>query len=356
MSIPSASPVPEALAISRIGRFYITRELGRGAIGCVYLGHDPVVGRDIALKTFNPRLSSAERNRSAQHLINEARAAGRLSHPNIVTIYDASSEGSIPYIAMELLQGRELHRILDSGHRYTPSEVASIAWKLADALSHAHSQQVIHRDIKPSNIFMARDDYPKLMDFGIARAPNRIGGSEEIDTGPYTVFHPNSPLGTPYYMSPEQAQGKPADERSDIYSLGAVIYEMLVGHKPFESKNPGKLLQQIAYKAPPSPNELVPAIPAVLSQIVMKAMSKRPEKRYQDAEQLTLDLKRFLLNERRSRRKIAAQMPEPEAEVGTAVENDAGTEVRVFNFRRWLRVMSMALAVAIVAFATGIAQ
>lgn len=300
-STPQTHPAP---AVSRIGRFYITRELGRGTIGCVYLGHDPVIGRDIAIKTFHPRLTSAERSRSEQQFINEARAAGLLSHPHIVTIYDASIEGGMPYLAMEYLQGRELHKWLDSGHRFTPGEVASVMWKVADAINHAHERQVIHRDIKPANIFMVKDDQPKLVDFGIARAPNRVSDKSGNQDDAYTIYHGNNLVGTPNYMSPEQATGKPVDARTDIYSLGAVMYEMLAGCKPFHAENTDKLLQQIGYKAPPAPHEIDPRIPMPLSQIVMKAMSKRPEKRYQTAEEMALDIKRFLLRERRNRRRL----------------------------------------------------
>jgi eukaryotic-like serine/threonine-protein kinase len=304
----SASLMPNSPAITRIGRFYITRELGRGTVGCVYLGHDPVIGRDIAIKTFHPRLTPVERSRCEQQFINEARVAGRLSHPGIVTIYDASVENGATYIAMEYLQGRELNKVLDSGHRFTPDEVASIIWKIADAIDHAHKHEVVHRDIKPANIFMVNDDLPKLVDFGIARAPNRLPDKQSGNDEPYTMFRANDLLGTPNYMSPEQACGKQVDARTDVYSLGAVMYEMLVGHKPFQSESADKLLQQIAYKAPPAPHEIDAAVPVVLSKIVMKAMSKRPEKRYQTAEKMALDLKRYLLRERRARR-VQLHMP-----------------------------------------------
>ncbi|HJV76298.1 MAG TPA: serine/threonine-protein kinase [Noviherbaspirillum sp.] len=301
MTLPHALPhSSSSLAVKRIGRFYLTRELGRGTVGCVYLGHDPVIDRDIAIKTFNPRLTPAERSRYENQFINEARAAGRLTHPHIVTIYDASSEGGTAYIAMEYLQGRELHKMLDSGHRFTPDETASIAWKIADALHHAHRNEVVHRDIKPANIFMVKDDQPKLIDFGIARSPNRTAERAANSEEPYTMFQPNNLLGTPNYMSPEQALGKAVDARTDIYSLGAVMYEMLVGRKPFHADSASKLLQQIAYKAPPAPHEIEAKIPLVLSHIVMRAMSKRPEKRYQDAEQMALDIKRYLLKQRRA--------------------------------------------------------
>jgi len=304
LSTPPASATPATPALSRIGRFYITRELGRGTVGCVYLGHDPVLGRDLAIKTYNPRLTPVERNRYEHQFINEARASGLLSHPHIVTIYDASVENGETYIAMEYLRGRELNKLLDSGYRFPPDEVASVVWKLADALNHAHQRGVIHRDVKPANIFMVGDDQPKLVDFGIARSPNRVADKNANPDDPVTLLIGNRLLGTPNYMSPEQATGKPVDERTDIYSLGAVMYEMLVGRKPFHSESAEKLLQLIAYKAPPAPHELDARIPEALSGIVMKAMSKRPEKRYETAEKMALDLKRYLVRQRRARRRM----------------------------------------------------
>jgi eukaryotic-like serine/threonine-protein kinase len=306
----AASPAQDSPALSRIGRFYLTRELGRGTLGCVYLGHDPVIGRDVAIKTFNPALTSIERSRHEQQFINEARAAGRLAHPNIVTVYDASTEGGMPYIVMEYLRGRELDVQLAEGRRFRPDEAATIGWKIADALDHAHRQEVIHRDIKPANIFMVKDDHPKLVDFGIARSPNRVQAGSSSQDGPATLFGPDKLLGTPNYMSPEQALGKPVDARTDIYSLGVVMYEMLTGRKPFQAENAERLLTQIAGKSPARPHEIDARIPLSLSAIVMKAMSKRPEKRYQTAEKMALDIKRFLLRERRARRRLALPVPD----------------------------------------------
>lgn len=310
MSNPCAAPLsPSTPAVSRIGRFYLTRELGRGAVGCVYLGHDPVLGRDVAIKTHNPLLTPAERSRNEQHFINEARATGLLSHPHIVTVYDASIENGAAYIAMEYLRGRELDKILASGHRFKPDDVASIAWKIADALNHAHQREVIHRDVKPANIFMVADDQPKLVDFGIARSPNRIADRNANPDNPVTILAGNCLAGTPNYMSPEQASGKEIDARTDIYSLGAVMYEMLVGRKPFHSESAEKLLQMIAAKAPPAPHEIDPRIPRALSEIVMKAMSRRPEKRYETAEKLARDIKRYLVRQRRTRRSMKISVP-----------------------------------------------
>lgn len=288
-------------APGRIARFLILRELGRGTIGAVYIGHDPVMDRAVAIKTFNPSLSAPAQLEHRQHFINEARAAGRLSHPNIVTIFEASNEAPDNYLAMELLEGRDLGSLLTDGHEFSAEDVATIIWKLSDALDYAHKQQVIHRDIKPANIFLVGDHQPKLVDFGIARAPNRTAVQQNSDDAPFTLFRHNL-LGTPNYMSPEQANGNAVDHRTDIYSLGAVMYEMLTGSKPFQSRDTDKLLQMISFKAPPKPHQIAPAVPVALSRIVLKAMSKQADKRYQTAGDMASELKHYLVDDRRIRR------------------------------------------------------
>jgi len=336
MTVPNAATTTPTPAVSRIGRFYIVRELGRGSVGTVYLGHDPVIDRDVAIKTFSAKLSPSEKRQQEQQFINEARAAGRLSHPHIVTIYDASSEGGTTYIAMEYLQGRELNRLLDGGHKFSAVDVASIIAKVADALQYAHANGVIHRDIKPANIFLMGERQPKVVDFGIARAPNRVSDQAE----PYTLFHQNL-LGTPNYMSPEQALGRDVDHRTDIYSLGAVMYEMLTGKRPFRHAKTEELLEMIAYKAPQPPHALDPSVPQELSHIVMKAMSKKPEKRYQQADEMVLELKRFIARERKSRRREKAQS-------ATA----AGAAPRaVAAPRRWTLAAAGAASIAMLAVA-----
>lgn len=284
--------------MTRIGRFRIIQELGRGAIGTVYLGHDPIIDRSVAIKTLNSRLPRGEKKKYEQQFINEARAAGRLSHPNIVTIYDASIEAGTTYIAMEYLQGRELHKFLDSGQRMAMDEVAVIILRIADALDYAHKNGVIHRDIKPANIFLVDNETPKVMDFGIARAPNRL--SDQDAEQAYTLFK-NNLLGTPNYMSPEQAMGRPVDHRTDLYSLGVIMYELLAGTKPFRSRDTSHLLQQIAFKVPTAPHLLDPQVPAALSNIAMKALNKRPDKRYQNGREIALDLRRHLAQAKRLR-------------------------------------------------------
>jgi len=304
---------------NRIARYYLVREIGRGSFGTVYVARDPVVDRNIAIKTCNARSNSAENKAAEQQFINEARAAGRLCHPNIVTVFDAGNEGGTTYIAMEYLQGTVLSKVLESGTNFTVDDAAEICRQLADALAHAHKNGVVHRDINPSNIFMLADNQPKIFDFGIARAPNRLQDQENDDDEPYTLFR-NNLMGTPNYMSPEQATGRQVDHLTDIYSLGAVMYEMLAQRKPFQSDTTDNLLESIAYKAPVAPHELNKAIPLDLSQIVMKAMSKRPEKRYQNAQEMAQDISRCQALEKHAHAKVnlsSEDESEPELKYGS---------------------------------------
>jgi serine/threonine protein kinase len=330
-----------APSINRVARFHILRELGRGSIGSVYLAHDPVIDRDIAIKTFSPKVSAATRKQYEQQFINEARAAGRLSHPNIVSIFDASNEGGTTYIAMEYLQGRELSKILKKEIPYTTEDAVTIIFRVAEALDYAHKQGIVHRDIKPANIFIVADNQPKLVDFSIARIPNRLADKPvSLDDAPNTLFHDNL-LGTPTYMSPEQATGRQVDHRTDIYSLGAVMYELLAGRKPFQSRNTEKLLQLIAFKAPPAPHEINPKIPMELSRITMRAMSKRPEKRYQDASEMALDLKRFLVKGKRERKQMKIPM-------GIADSMDLSNEQTSRGRLYWLGGIALIGALALI--------
>jgi eukaryotic-like serine/threonine-protein kinase len=312
MPIPSR-PNAATQNSNRIARYYLVREIGRGSFGAVYSARDPIVDRNIAIKTCNTRVNTPESKQSEQYFINEARAAGRLNHPNIVTVFDAGNDNGMAYIAMEYLQGTELGKLNESGKVFSTEEVAAISLKLADAMAHVHKNGVVHRDINPSNIFMVADTEPKIFDFGIARFPNRLQDQETEEEGsPHTLFR-NNLLGTPNYMSPEQATGKQVDHLTDIYSLGTVMYELLTQRKPFKADTTAGLLELIAYKAPEAPHEINPAIPLVLSQIVMKAMSKRPEKRYQNAEEMALDISRFQRGASRVVSTFDEEETEPEA-------------------------------------------
>lgn len=329
MTLASARPLSKD-TVTRIGRFRIIRELGRGTIGCVYLGHDPVIDREVAIKTFLPSMLQAERKRFEEQFINEARASGRLNHTNIVTIYEAFSEGGTTYIAMEYLQGTELHRLLAAKHKFAPSDVAAIIYRLANALDFAHRNNVVHRDIKPANIFLVADNQPKLMDFGIARSPNRVADEfAASNDAPFTLYCKDNLLGTPNYMSPEQATYSPVDHRSDIYSLGAVMYEMLTGRRAFVAENVEMLLEKIAHRAPKAPHEINPEVPQGLSAIVMRAMSKRPEKRYASAAEMAGEIKRYVLAGQRRRRED--RMRQGEESRRSADPRQAGASPRLLD-------------------------
>jgi serine/threonine protein kinase len=296
-ALPSNNAKPP---MRRIGRFSITDKLGKGTGGAVYLGHDPVIDRAVAVKILGAAIGVGDKRQREQQFINEARAAGRLSHPNIVTIYDASSEGGTTFIAMEFLQGQDLRELILSGKRFDIIEIANIILKVAEALEYAHEHGVIHRDIKPANIFILPNNQPKVVDFGIARAPNRV--LDQSGNPAQTLFN-NNILGTPSYMSPEQAMGQQVNALTDVFSLGVIMYEMLTMQKPFQSNDIDKLLNQIANKTPKSPSEISPNVPEKLSKIVMKAMQKDPAERYKSAADMAHALNRFLERDKRLKRK-----------------------------------------------------
>ncbi|GGC58383.1 serine/threonine protein kinase [Undibacterium terreum] len=333
---PPTIPTSPGLTKRRVGRFYLTSELGKGSNGAVFLGHDPVIDRDVAIKTLSltstPGL--AEKKQREQQFINEARAAGRLSHPNIVTIYDASSEGGTTFIAMEFLQGQDLREALASGRRFESLETANIVSKVAGALAYAHENGVIHRDIKPANIFILPNNQPKVVDFGIARAPNRILSDQ---ANPEQTLFNNNILGTPNYMSPEQALGQQVTAATDVYSLGAVMYEMLTQQKPFQGQNIDKLLQQIAHKTPKFPSELSSNIPVALSNIVMKAMQKDPADRYASAAEMGEALDKFLERDKRLKRKRGR----PSDSLATDIQEQAPERGTLF----WLSCAAVVVAV-----------
>lgn len=335
---PSTTP-GIALPTKRVGRFYLTEKIGKGSNGDVFLGHDPVIDRDVAIKILLSSNSAADKKQREQQFINEARAAGRLSHPNIVTIFDASSEGGTTFIAMEFMQGQDLRHILADGKRYDIIETAGIVSKVADALAYAHANGVIHRDIKPANIFILPNMQPKVLDFGIARAPNRV--LDESGAQAHTLFN-NNILGTPNYMSPEQATGKQVNALTDVYSLGAVMYEMLTMQKPFQTQEIDKLLNQIAHKMPKAPTEIAPNVPASLSKIVMKAMQKNPADRYQSAADMSLALKRFLARDKKLKHKRL--LPEKPDATPTGIKGKTPS-----SWLSWAAVL-IAVLVAVISF------
>ena len=265
--------------ISQLGRYNIIGELGQGAMGTVYKAVDPLIDRVVAIKTINLTLALDEKDEYESRFYQEAKAAGRLSHPNIVTIYDVGKSGEIAYIAMEFLQGRELRDILNDGQRMPVEQVINIVAQVAQGLAYAHENGIVHRDVKPSNIMIVRDGHVKITDFGIARM---VSAAVRTQTGMV--------LGSPKYMSPEQVVGKLTDQRSDIFSLGVMLYEMLTGQAPFAGENVNAIMYQTLNSNPPPPSTLSPNVPEMLNFIVAKALAKKLEHRYQDTKEFAADL------------------------------------------------------------------
>jgi serine/threonine protein kinase len=265
--------------ISQLGRYNIIGELGQGAMGTVYKAVDPLIDRVVAIKTINLSLALDEKDEYESRFYQEAKAAGRLSHPNIVTIYDVGKSGEIAYIAMEFLQGRELRDLLNDGQRLPVDQVINIVAQVAQGLAYAHEHGIVHRDVKPSNIMIVRDGHVKITDFGIARM-----ASAAVRTQTGMV------LGSPKYMSPEQVVGKLTDQRSDIFSLGVMLYEMLTGQAPFAGENVNAIMYQTLNSVPPPPSSLSPNVPEMLNFIVAKALAKKLEHRYQDTKEFATDL------------------------------------------------------------------
>ena len=266
--------------ISQIGRYEVIGELGQGAMGIVYKARDPLIDRIVAIKTINLGLALDEKEEYEGRFYQEAKAAGRLNHPNIVTIYDVGKSGDVAYIAMEFLQGRELRDIMDDGGLLPVDQALDIAAQVAMGLAYAHEHDIVHRDVKPSNIMVVRDGHVKITDFGIARM-----ASSAVRTQTGMV------LGSPKYMSPEQVMGKTIDQRSDIFSLGVMLYEMLTGQAPFTGENVNAIMYQTLNAVPAPPSTLNSAVPEMANFIVAKALAKKLEDRYQNARDFAVDLR-----------------------------------------------------------------
>jgi serine/threonine-protein kinase len=264
----------------QLGRYELLAELGQGAMGVVYKARDPVLDRVVAIKTINLTLPKDELADYEARFYQEARAAGGLNHPNIVTIYDIGKSERVAYMAMEFLEGEELRSILSAREPLPVSLALDIAIQVADGLTYAHERQVVHRDIKPANIMIVRDGLVKITDFGIARMR-----TNEVKTMTGMI------LGSPKYMSPEQVTGKRADHRADLFSLGVVLYEMLTGEAPFLADSIHGIMYQIMHFSPPAPSAKQRGLPEVLDLIVAKALNKSADERYQNAADFARDLR-----------------------------------------------------------------
>src|SRR5277367_39548 len=268
----------------KAGRYEIIGELGRGAMGVVYKATDPVIGRTVAVKTI--KLSEEGTGLSRPELLvrfqTEARAAGLLTHPNIVVVFDAGEEDGLYYITMELVEGKSLQAHLDGAQAFALPRVLRIMEQTCSALQFAHERNVVHRDIKPANIMLTADDTVKITDFGTAKI---------LQFG--TMQQTAHVMGTPSYMSPEQVKGRAVDGRSDIFSLGVLLYEMVTGEKPFPGQNITTVIYKIVNEEPVPPRQIDTSIHPGSSAVVMKALTKEPEARYQSCREMLEDLRNY---------------------------------------------------------------
>lgn len=300
-----------------LGRYRILGELGRGAMGVVYKAEDPVLDREVAIKTIYIQADDQERKEYEARFFQEARAAGRLSHPGIVTIYDVGREGELVYMTMELLEGTDLNARA-AAQRFSVKEALNIVVQVADALAFAHDRGVVHRDIKPPNIMLVGKNRAKIMDFGIARMR-----SSELKTQTGMM------MGTPRYMSPEQVAGRPVDNRSDIFSLGTVLYELLTGTKLFAGGDATEIMYNVSQLRPVPPSRINRQVSPMLDLMVAKALEKDADERYQDAHQFADDLRACLAE-------LGGQRPDPDVTARlerTIPEGEAGDDAATRTLR-----------------------
>jgi serine/threonine-protein kinase len=264
-----------------LGRYEVERELGKGAMGSVYLGKDPKISRVVAIKTLalSEEFASEDLQSVKDRFFREAETAGRLTHPSIVTIYDAGEEHDLAYIAMEFLKGTDLTRYIKKDNLLPIDKVLDLVRRIADGLGYAHTSKVVHRDIKPANIMWdPATDSLKITDFGIAR----ITDSSKTKTGMV--------MGTPSYMSPEQLAGKKIGGQSDLFSLGVMLYQLVTGTLPFKGDSLTSLMYQIVNEKHPSPQSINPEVPRCVCVVIDRALEKNINKRYKTGEQMAADI------------------------------------------------------------------
>ena len=269
--------------IEKLGRYDIVRVLGKGAMGVVYEGRDPNLDRQVAIKTIRVQSLSAEAASEYEvRFRTEARSAARLHHPNIVSVFDSGQDGDTAYLVMEFIQGEDLKHHLENGARFSVRSSIVMVHDLLMALDHAHRQNVVHRDVKPANMLIELSGRVKLTDFGVARI-------QEPDETHLTQV--GGAVGTPKYMSPEQAKGLRGDSRSDVFSAGVVLYELLTGILPFDGENQFVVIHQIVGHEPTKPSMLNPDVPAAMDEVMARAMAKNPDERYATAREFGLALR-----------------------------------------------------------------
>jgi len=272
-------------ALKSLGRYEIKGVLGQGAMGLVYDGHDPKLNRRVAIKTILTGKLSPEAAKMAKvRFQREVRAVARLNHGNVVQVYDFGQEGELAYIVMEFIKGKELKDYFDRNERLDLATIYRLMTELLAALDFAHEANIIHRDVKPANVMIDANGHAKLTDFGVARFTEPEGGDQMERTRVGTI------IGTPSYMSPEQIQGQPLDRRTDVFSAGVILYQLLTFKKPFEGTQ-WALQKKIIEDDPVLPSQLV-EIPVELDRIVARALAKQPDRRYQSAREFADAIRR----------------------------------------------------------------
>ena len=259
-------------------------------MGEVYAAEDTKLERRVALKLLRPEIADVPDRRT--RFQREARAAAALNHPNIVHLYSVDEFEGLLFITMELVQGRSLRELLDAGAPLPVSTTLAIASQIADGLASAHAAGILHRDLKPGNVMITDDNRIKILDFGLAKLFGPLPGHAEAMTMTGDHSRTGMTFGTAGYMSPEQALGKPLDQRSDLFALGVVLFEMATGKAPFDGETLAAVFDQLLNRRPPAPQTLNPALPAFLATVIDKAIEKEPARRYQSAGELLQDLKR----------------------------------------------------------------
>ena len=301
--------------IDKLGKYEIRRELGRGAMGVVYEGYDPLIKRSVALKTIRAdQLAGENAETVIARFRREAQAAGRLSHPNIVSIYDFGEEEGVWYIAMEFVNGRELKDYFQGNERFSTADIVRIMTKLLDALDYSHRQGVVHRDIKPANIILLPDGSVKVADFGIAH----------IETSNMTQV--GTTLGTPAYMSPEQIMGLPVDGRSDLFSAGVILYQFLTGERPFSGTST-TTMRKVLEENPLPPSRFNVQAPPAMDAVVRKALAKRAEDRYQTAGEFAAALNAAAHGESATSDEPTVIAPNPAVSPTAAAASSAATMI-----------------------------
>jgi serine/threonine protein kinase len=297
--------------LTKTGRYELLDELGRGAMGVVYRAHDPVIGRDVAVKTLH--LSSDGSGVTPPEFITrfqtEARAAGILTHPNIVVVYDAGEESGTFFITMELVEGLSLQGMLDAQQTFPLPRALKIVEQACGALEYAHQHNIVHRDVKPANLMITKDDTVKITDFGTAKIL-RFNSTQTAQV-----------IGTPSYMSPEQIKGKAVDGRSDIFALGVILYELVTGEKPFPGQNVTTVIYKIVSEEPIPPRQLAPDIHPGLAALIMRALAKEPAERFQTCGEMLEGLKNYRSFPHERKEELhPAYMPPPAAADPSAIK------------------------------------